>query len=466
LHNALARQPVRMAAAGDPFAALPHAVALSIFARLNVEQRLRCAEVCRGWRGTLSDAHLWLHLDLTHVLGWERTEALLDAAAARARGRLQSLALPARGGVRWPLLLRVAACNAGALRELRMRHRAFSVLEDSLVFAAALAVRDVAVLLRAAPALQQLDADVRCEDVDTMRPLLAGMPPFGPLRVRRLALPLQGHDEEAELALAPLLASHPTLQALHVNFFNVGNAVRAAVVEAAVTRRLETVSLEGCSLITRDVPLVTRLLRGGAVATLRVGGEEWPPFNDGADVAPLAAALHDCISLTCLSLDGVRLFQPEAMGAALLGALVGHPSLRVLYIHGEDSFGDAEPEPVGTALGALVAANAPALRELHAINWYLCDESLAPLADALLANTHLHVLKCDADDVSARFAADRLLPAVRANATLRMLRLVHDTEPDEARYGDTGPDARGGPDTWHALREAEALVRVRTEEAQ
>jgi hypothetical protein len=160
----------------------------------------------------------------------------------------------------------------------------------------------------------------------------------------------------------------------------------------------------------------------------------------------------------------VRLFQPEAMGVALLGALVGHPSLRVLYIHGEDSFGDAEPEPVGAALGALVAANAPALRELHAINWYLCDESLAPLADALPANTHLHVLKCDADDVSARFAAERLLSAVRANTTLRVLRMASNREPRAQDY-DTGPDARGGPDTCRALRVAEALVRTRAEEA-
>jgi hypothetical protein len=42
-------------AGDDPFAALPHALALAIFSRLTVEQRLRCIEVCRGWRATLDD---------------------------------------------------------------------------------------------------------------------------------------------------------------------------------------------------------------------------------------------------------------------------------------------------------------------------------------------------------------------------------------------------------------------------
>ncbi len=49
---------------GDPFAALPHAVALRVFGGVPVEQRLRSAEVCRGWYATLSDAALWTELDL------------------------------------------------------------------------------------------------------------------------------------------------------------------------------------------------------------------------------------------------------------------------------------------------------------------------------------------------------------------------------------------------------------------
>jgi hypothetical protein len=57
------------APAGDPFAALPHALALALFALLPVDQRMRCAEVCRGWRAVLSDASLWLRVDLSPAGG-------------------------------------------------------------------------------------------------------------------------------------------------------------------------------------------------------------------------------------------------------------------------------------------------------------------------------------------------------------------------------------------------------------
>jgi hypothetical protein len=74
------------AAGGDPFAALPHALALAIFSRLTVEQRLRCIEVCRGWRATLAEHAAWLQLDLPRTDG---SEALLRAATTRAGGQLR-----------------------------------------------------------------------------------------------------------------------------------------------------------------------------------------------------------------------------------------------------------------------------------------------------------------------------------------------------------------------------------------
>jgi hypothetical protein len=45
----------------------------------------------------------------------------------------------------------------------------------------------------------------------------------------------------------------------------------------------------------------------------------------------------------------------------------------------------------------------------------------APLVDALASNTHLLKLLCGGNRLSADFARDRLLPAVRANASLRKL---------------------------------------------
>jgi hypothetical protein len=70
-------------AGGDPFAALPHALALHVFGGVPAEQRLRCAEVCRGWRVPLADATLWIE---------RRTPRVPQRAAARSHCRVRPAA--------------------------------------------------------------------------------------------------------------------------------------------------------------------------------------------------------------------------------------------------------------------------------------------------------------------------------------------------------------------------------------
>ncbi len=87
----------------------------------------------------------------------------------------------------------------------------------------------------------------------------------------------------------------------------------------------------------------------------------------------------------------------------------------------------------GAALGALVAANAPALTELD-VSWcHLGDDGLRPLFEALPQNTHLRMLKCEGNGSSREFGRDVALPAVRANASLRQLEL-------DWGAGDAGED--------------------------
>ena len=75
---------------------------------------------------------------------------------------------------------------------------------------------------------------------------------------------------------------------------------------------------------------------------------------------------------------------------------------------------------------------------------------MAPLMDALPQNTHLRVLHCELTDMSAEFARDRFVPAIRANASLRMLNASEGLVP-----GIQGYNARP------VLLEAEALVKAR-----
>jgi hypothetical protein len=98
----------------------------------------------------------------------------------------------------------------------------------------------------------------------------------------------------------------------------------------------------------------------------------------------------------------------------------------------------------GAALAALLRANAPALQTLD-IGWCrLRDEGMGPVVEALRHNTHLTKLDCRCNLMSEVFASARLLPAVRANASLREL-------------------VASDHDGHSAARTAEALVAARAQ---
>ncbi len=165
---------------------------------------------------------------------------------------------------------------------------------------------------------------------------------------------------------------------------------------------------------------------------------EAPPLLDAPAAALLAAQLRSNRTLTELLLMVVGLFEDPQSGALFLNALVAHPSLRVLRLDG-NLVPEHGRQAVGDALRALLEANTPALHELHLYCCHLGEAGMAPLLDGLRHNAHLRSLHCAHNNISEAFAAEQLLPAVRANVSLR-----------ELDAGDT-PGAA----------EAEALVRAR-----
>jgi hypothetical protein len=166
-----------------------------IFARLPVDTRLRCAEVCRGWRTLLSERSLWTALDMTPesgvVCGHDeeegfdaRTVALLRAASARAGGGLRTLDVSRCAGMSVETLRAVVTANAGALREVRASEAFADAFKEEGQRAATLEE-----LLRAAPLLRALYADAWCEGAAALRMLCGEEAPFGPamrLRIVRL----------------------------------------------------------------------------------------------------------------------------------------------------------------------------------------------------------------------------------------------------------------------------------------
>jgi hypothetical protein len=418
-------------ASAAALAPLPLPLVLHVFSLLPVACRLRCREVCRGWRAALTEhPSLWAALDLTRPGGGACDVRFLRAAAACARGSLHTLRLACGedalldGNSMLHELCAVAAANASTLRLLRL---------DTPKNVPCPECAELEHLLRAAPQLPALEAEVCCVGMDAARAVLRGEAPFAPLRAHTLTV-VGGWgavtDDEV-FALAADVAAHrsPTSQLdLHRVPLSTPAAL-GAVVEALLARRLPRVGLSACSLGPASAPALARLLRCDALTTLNLfnGGEEEAPLLDAPSAALLGGALRANATLTSLSLDWVRLWEHADSAAALLGALTAHRSLRALSFAGNSASpfdgeaAEARREAAGAALGALLHANAPALRTLDVSFCDLREAGMLPLLEGLRHNTHLRALNCEENDPCEVFERCALLPAVRANTSLQRL---------------------------------------------
>ncbi len=267
---------------------------------------------------------------------------------------------------------------------------------------------------------------------------------FGPLRVQSVWLNL--HDADAATLVFVDVAAHAPLAALdlHGARFDVP-AVLDAFVDAALSLPLlHTVRLVQCRISPASAPALPRLLGSGTLTELNIQ-------NDGRALldAPAALLLGDALrantTLTSLTLYQTQLWGDHAAATVLLRALTGHACVQQLGVIGEWRNSVDDRLCAGVLLGALVAADPPALTALDVSYSYLSDTGLRPLFEALPRNSHLRELNCSGyNDISAAFATNVLLPAVRANTSLRTL-ITHEMY---ERPSD-------------AAREAEALVTSR-----
>ena len=421
------RRSARVAAATEvatsALSPLPLPLVYRIFLLLPVDERARACCVCRGWRAVLADPALWARLDLTEAGGvpWNRNfEAILRGGAAKARGHLVSIDI--RGvNDRLPRgdLLEVVAANASSLRELRVNVDDSSFLWLGIIEG----------LLHAAPLVQSLEAGVTCSWTDV--PHLFGAEPLYPkLRLSRLEVEFAERDGEGDDTVAfggldrvgPLAAAladatlQPTVQSVNIERADTSQVeVMDALADAVLLRQLRELAFNGCTT-PAPVPLA-RVLSGGKLTCLALSGD-----FDFAGATLVGDALRHNKTLKTLSFYEATLSGNMAGAVTLLSALAGHSSLRELLVQEE------RPRPgdiaaFGAALAAIVAADAPELQFLSLEGCRLCDDGLTPVVAALPHNHHLRELDLWFTRPSDAFLRDTLLPAVRANASLRKLRL-------------------------------------------
>jgi hypothetical protein len=422
---------------------LPLGFVLSVFARLPADARLRCAEVSHGWCATVLDRSLWTRIDLSPASGVARRvakDSLLLAAAARAGGQLAALDVSGCEDITHAALLAVATANAGALRELSAHNR-------SGTFSNHFELEKAEALLNTAPLLRVLRMDIQCSATDARR-ALRNVPPLGPLQMRTLKIEFEGPRDDGYHTLAADMAGHASLSAFEFCNIQLSTDELDVVVDAVLHSRVQSCTLWDCGTDEESAPALARLAGSATLRTLSLDNAH---ELDAAGAALLGNALRANSTLTSLTLTFMDGGCPAA--AVLVTALTGHVSvlkLGLLYFY---SVANADLTVVGAALGALVAADAPALVELNMENNMLSEDGWGPLVDALPRNTHLRSLDMrstsdpppDFDNISEAFARDRLLPAVRANMSLRTL--------------TTGLKS-------DSAREAEALVQQRRTEAE
>jgi hypothetical protein len=400
------------------FASLPPPLVRDIFARLPADARARAKVVSTGFRDTLTDVSLWTRLDLSAASGVTCTvnDAAMRGASGFARGGLTVLNVSGCADVTDEALLAVATANAGALRELhpprvcRLGAVFGSENDDTLA---------TETLLRAAPLLSTFPANVVCT-MENASMLLRNEPPYEPLRIQALTLAWWNTSNRAAVvaAFTDNFAAHALpLSSLTLPVASLHEpGALDAVVDAAMACRLRSCTFIDCCLSPTSAPALARLLGSDALTQLFISGSVRQLLDEGAAVL-VGDALRANSTLTTLSVTTQHLFSDSAALAALLGALTAHPSVRSLTLHDVCSTGDAAG---GDLFAALVAANAPALTKLDVSALY--GNALHALVHALPRNTHLRTLRCPGGSGALdTFVHDMILPAVRANKSLRSL---------------------------------------------
>lgn len=396
---------------------------MALLRRLPLDARARCSAVCPTWRDAAELLRGGSRLHLTRSGLAHRAAAVL-AHATHGGGTLAELHL--------------AGCRGFSMRELQDFLTAHGSTLEELRVLPAIGRRpiDVTTLrewLRVAPCLRTLELDVRCRVEHDAGALLRNEPPFAPLRLRHLTLhagvpAFAAPDTPVRLppALEELLSDasrHSSLAGLRLYSAALdAPEAFAVIVDVALARRLTSLSLCACGLSPASYPMLARLLVDTTTLTQLefLWSLDWAIFMESAH-PQFTDALSANRTLTALNLH--RIFswtENPAACAALFRAMTAHPTIRSLALARNHSHA-LPAEDSRAALGALVSANAPALTYLNVCENHLGDDGLRPMLTALPGNTHLRVLKIDANGCSEAFARTDLLPAVRANTSLHVL---------------------------------------------
>ena len=441
---------------------LPGDLVKLILRLLPLDARLRAREVRRGWCALLEDASFWTHVDLrkscgvnprflTPRYGVERhTLALLRAACVRAKDNLQSVDLSGVRYTRGGPFIQQWLDSASAADKASLCDLVAPLCYPSLN------LEQVTAVCRTLP-LCRVRCTVYCTAVEAL-PLLRREPPFALLTICKL-LVFNEEGEQAVLNLASALTVHKGMEQLSLYVVPLTRAVVDALVDAAISAGIIDVSFHECGLSQTALPALTRLIQAPGFEQLRVDNDNLT-LLEGPALPAFCEALRNCTSLRKLELYFVHLWHDMAVATQLIAALEGLPALQELSTVGNST--DRTPamqRAVGECLAPLIA-HSTSLRVQDVSENQLGEAGLAPIFEALRGDSGLAELFLDEEQISADFACDVVLTAVRANTSLRELSGLRwvdapEFDEDEKEEEELLPELQELGDILAARRQAE-----------
>ena len=470
-----------LVSSGPFFSRLPLDLCISIFKLLSWEDRICCAQLCKGWAALLKDARAWETADLSRQ-EWplEDWPALLNFASARAGHRLRKLNLEGwnayptnkeeemRG---WEAVVSVAAANSETLESLCIS--SFPSEDENRVRCLLVRLREV---LQAAP-----HVSLSCERLSSThteaQQLLLSDGPFARVCMDKLTIECSEGPQhpDDDVLLIPfdgsMLASarQCSMSGLAINASRIDADV---VVNFALSAHLSSLCLTSApGAPSLSLSALTRLLAGGCLQNLEISAHYNRHDGERLLSGPLVPAFLEALraaKLTSLKLVGVDMFGadpdpedplgqyvPRPGGLDVLAACTGHPTLCELDLSRNIPARDRGTLlAVCRALATLVSTPSQ-LWGLFLSRCQLEDrrEPISCMADFFesLPESQLQALHLDWNRINEA-GAGALLAAVQApSSSLRILRLLEDSRP---QFGGT-------PARDELLQQAMAEVRLR-----
>ena len=272
---------------------------------------------------------------------------------------------------------------------------------------------DVGRLRQAAP-LCELICNVQCEGAEAVALLRCELVcPFY-LGVADL----DSHQQQRDFAAA--LATRTGIELLFLQGGNLAGATLEALARAVGTVGVEKISFYQCGLTRLALPALTLVFRSTVLRRFEIHLNGGASLFTGPDLPAFCDALRSNSSLKQIMLDNCDLWANPADAGMVLAALAARStffSLNLISNHVGET--QAQQLTAGTQLAQLIIAGG--LKSLELNGCSLGEAGLAHIFAALSVATRLERLDLTGEEMSSAFARDVVLPAVRANTSLRYL---------------------------------------------